>query len=117
MLESPPESTRQLELVKALGEDTILKPGDRVKISTRCPVAHYRVPLYVRGKDGLIELIITPPSVNNEEEGFGRNTGMRRHHYREGTSRSGRRSVRSRARATGSACWQRGRTVSQGEAA
>jgi nitrile hydratase len=30
----------------------------------------------------VIETIIAPPAVNNEEEGFGRNAGSKRHYYR-----------------------------------
>jgi nitrile hydratase subunit beta len=46
------------------------------------PVGHYRVPHYIRGKPAVIETIIAPPAVNNEEEGFGRNAGSKRHYYR-----------------------------------
>ena len=71
-----------LRLVKSLGEEAIFKVGDRVRISTRYPVGHYRVPIYIRGKEGVVELVIEPTAVNNEEEGFGRNAGMKRHYYR-----------------------------------
>jgi nitrile hydratase len=40
------------------------------------------VPQYVRGKTGVVESVIEPPALNNEEEGFGRNAGMKRHYYR-----------------------------------
>jgi nitrile hydratase subunit beta len=71
-----------LELVKALGEEPLFKPGDRVTISTRYPVGHYRVPRYIRGKKALIEAIIEPAAINNEDEGYGRNAGIMRHYYR-----------------------------------
>ncbi len=69
-------------VVKADGEEPVFKAGDRVAISTRFPIGHYRVPRYIRGKGAVIEAIIEPPSVNNEEEGFGRNAGMKRRYYR-----------------------------------
>jgi len=76
------EPRSPLQLVKALGEEAIFEAGDRVRVSTRYPVGHYRVPIYIRGKEGVIELVIEPTAVNNEEEGFGRNAGMKRHYYR-----------------------------------
>ncbi len=69
-------------IVKAMGEKTIFKAGDSVRISVRYPVGHYRVPRYVRGKLGSIEAVIEPAAINNEEEGFGRNAGSKRHYYR-----------------------------------
>ena len=69
-------------VVSATGEDTILSPGDRVRVDERFPVGHYRVPLYVRGKSGVVDSILQPAEINNEEEGFGRNAGMKRHYYR-----------------------------------
>ena len=74
--------TRQLELVSALGEEPLFQPGDAVRVSTRSPIGHYRVPAYLRGKQGLVERIISPRGVNNEEEAYGRNAGCRRHYYR-----------------------------------
>jgi len=53
-----------------------------VKVSVRYPVGHYRVPRYIRGKRGLVEHVIEPRALNNEEEGFGRNAGSKRHYYR-----------------------------------
>jgi len=68
--------------VSADGEDPLFFPGERVRILTRYPVGHYRVPRYIRGKLGFIEAVIKPRAVNNEEEGFGRNAGGKRHYYR-----------------------------------
>jgi nitrile hydratase subunit beta len=59
-----------------------VSPGDRVRISVRFPVGHYRVPITIRGKHGSVERLIEPPGLNNEEEGFGRNAGTKRHYYR-----------------------------------
>jgi hypothetical protein len=69
-------------LVFAPGEKPIFRPGDRIRISTRSPIGHYRVPLYLRGKAGTIEAVIEPAAVDNEEEGYGRNAGTKRHYYR-----------------------------------
>ena len=73
-----------LRVVKALGEEPALKVGDRVRISVRFPIGHYRVPLYVRGKQGMVEMILSPVAVNNEEEGYGRNAGIKGYYYRVG---------------------------------
>jgi nitrile hydratase len=70
------------EIVTADGEKPIFKAGDTVFISTRYPVGHYRVPRYIRGKRCVIEAVIEPCGLNNEEEGFGRNAGQKRHYYR-----------------------------------
>jgi nitrile hydratase len=69
-------------VVKALGEEPLFKSGDRVKVSVRFPVGHYRVPQFIRGKHGIVELVILPMAVNNEEEGFGRNAGIKGYYYR-----------------------------------
>ena len=66
----------------AQGEDILFEPGDRVRVLLRYPIGHYRVPRYVRGKSGVVESVIEPRAVNNEEEGFGRNAGSKRHYYR-----------------------------------
>ena len=69
-------------VIKAEGEAPIFAPGDPVRVSMRYPVGHYRVPHYVRGKRGIVEAVIETLMVNNEEEGFGRNAGSKRHYYR-----------------------------------
>lgn len=56
--------------------------GERVRISVRFPVGHYRVPIYIRGKLGVVEQVIEPRAINNEEEGFGRNAGAAGFYYR-----------------------------------
>lgn len=71
-----------LDIVPAEGEVPIYKVGDRVKIGLHFPIGHYRVPTYIRGKSGLVEAIIEPAAINNEEEGFGRDAGLKRHYYR-----------------------------------
>lgn len=66
----------------ATGEEPLHNVGDRVQIRCLAPVCQYRVPRYLRGKTGTIESIIKPVGIDNEEEGFGRNAGHRRHYYR-----------------------------------
>jgi len=69
-------------VVDALGSKPLFGAGDRIRILTRSPIGHYRVPIYLRGKRGVVESVIEPPGVDNEEEGFGRNAGSKRHYYR-----------------------------------
>jgi nitrile hydratase len=70
------------DIVYATGEEPLFKPGDAIRILERKPIGHYRVPTYLRGKKGVVELVIEPTAVDNEEEGFGRDAGARRHYYR-----------------------------------
>ena len=79
---SRPTTTSFPSVVKALGEEPVFHPGDSIKISVRFPIGHFRVPNYIRGKRGIVEAIIQPTAINNEEEGFGRNAGDKRHYYR-----------------------------------
>lgn len=72
----------EIPVVMAEGEEPAFKAGDKVAISVRFPVGHYRVPHYIRGKTAIVEAVIEPRAVNNEEESFGRNAGQRRHYYR-----------------------------------
>lgn len=69
-------------IVEATGETPIFTPGGGVRILDRSPIGHYRVPTYLRGRIGVIESVIRTPGMNNEEEGFGRNAGRKRHYYR-----------------------------------
>jgi len=83
MKNSTRETTGPLHgLVFAPGEEPLFHPGDPIRISSRFPVGHYRVPLYLRGKAGIVEAVIEPAAIDNEEEGYGRNAGTRRHYYR-----------------------------------
>ena len=68
--------------VPALGEEPIFRPGDRIRILTRSPIGHYRVPIYLRGKTGSVEAVIEPTGIDNEQEGYGRNAGAKLHYYR-----------------------------------
>lgn len=76
------KTTPLSHIVLADCEAPLFKAGDAVVISSRFPVGHYRVPRYVRGKRCVVEAVIEPRAVNNEEEGFGRNAGQKRHYYR-----------------------------------
>jgi nitrile hydratase subunit beta len=51
----------------APGEEPIFRPGDRVRIATRSPIGHSRVPLYLRGKSGTVEAVIEPAGVDNTD--------------------------------------------------
>lgn len=70
------------QVVTATGEKPAFAAGDRVRVGTREPIGHYRVPRYLRGKTGKVIKVIEPALINNEEEGFGRHAGGRRHYYR-----------------------------------
>ena len=75
------DAPRRLTLVAALWETPIFRPGQRVRVVERYPLGHYRVPLYLRGRIGVVERLVQP-AIDNEEEGFGLNAGVRRHYYR-----------------------------------
>ncbi|MBU0583509.1 MAG: nitrile hydratase subunit beta [Alphaproteobacteria bacterium] len=66
----------------ALFERPSFAVGDRVRVSQRAPIGHYRVPIYLRGIAGVVARIIEPAFVDNEEEGYGRNAGSKRYYYR-----------------------------------
>lgn len=69
-------------IAKAEGEEPLFREGDAVRIAKRSPIGHFRAPNYIRGKRGRVELVVKRPAVNNEDEGFGRNAGQKRHYYR-----------------------------------
>ena len=71
-----------LHTVKSFGDQPVLNPRDAIRISVRYPIAHYRVPRYIRGKRGVVEMVLDRALVNNEEEGFGRNAGQLGYYYR-----------------------------------
>lgn len=77
-----PSATKPLPgIVWARDEAPAFAPGDRVRILTRAPIGHYRVPTYVRGKTATVEAVMNA-GVDNEQEAYGRNAGSRRHYYR-----------------------------------
>jgi hypothetical protein len=78
----PSREPSTVQIIKAEGEQPLFAPGDRVRITRRFPVGHYRVPSYLRGRIGSVEKVIEPAGIDNEEEGFGRNAGTKRHYYR-----------------------------------
>lgn len=81
-----PESTESqassANVVFAEREIPIFCVGDVVRVAERNPIGHYRVPTYLRGKTGIVEAVIEPPGVDNEDESFGRNAGIKLHYYR-----------------------------------
>lgn len=70
------------EVVLYENEEPPFKPGDRIRVLTRTPVGHYRVPQYLRGKRAVVEKVIAPIAVDNETEGFGHDAGDRGRYYR-----------------------------------
>jgi hypothetical protein len=70
------------QVVTATGEVPLFEIGDHVRVMTRSPVGHYRVPTYLRGRTGVVDTVIEPAAIDNEEEAYGRNAGSRRHYYR-----------------------------------
>ena len=76
------DSIGALVVVPALAELPRYQVGVGVRVLVRSPIGRYRVPIYLRGKLGVIESVIEPRAVDNEEEGFGRNAGSRLHSYR-----------------------------------
>ena len=76
------DGKKLIGVVFAVGEQPVFQPGDAVRILTRSPVGHYRVPTYLRGKTGTVKAVIEPAAVNNEQEGFGLNARSKLHYYR-----------------------------------
>lgn len=48
--------------------------GEKVRISVRYPWGHYRTPMYIRGKTGRVERVLSE-FLNPELEGYGKNAG------------------------------------------
>ena len=69
-------------IVAGPGADPTFHAGEQVRVADRLPVGHYRVPTYLRGKVGLVESVIEPLGIDNEEEAYGRNAGNLLHYYR-----------------------------------
>jgi nitrile hydratase len=80
--DSAADNLPALSITKAMGEEPKLNAGNAVRVLFRYPVGHYRVPHFVRGKRGLVERVIEHRAINNEEEGFGRNAGIKVYYYR-----------------------------------
>jgi hypothetical protein len=78
---SPPPDLRA-QVVLAAGEAPRFAVGATLRVMTRSPIGHYRVPRYLRGKTGVVEAIIRPAGLDNEEEAFGRNAGAKSFYYR-----------------------------------
>lgn len=70
------------DVVAAEGEVPVFSAGDPIVIAKRFPIGHFRVPNFIRGKSGVVEAVIPRTGIDNEEEGFGRNAGNKRHYYR-----------------------------------
>jgi nitrile hydratase subunit beta len=70
------------KIVFATGEKVLFQPGETVRVMTRSPIGHYRVPIYLRGKAGVVQRVLNPMQLDNEREGYGQNGGDKRHYYR-----------------------------------
>jgi hypothetical protein len=70
------------DVVAAEGEVPAFSSGDQIVVANRFPIGHFRVPNFIRGKSGVVEAVIPRLGIDNEEEGFGRNAGNKRHYYR-----------------------------------
>ena len=73
---------RAPDIVPAEGERPAFQIGDTLRVMSRSPIGHYRVPHYLRGKTGMVEAVIHPAAIDNEEEAFGRNAGSKSFYYR-----------------------------------
>jgi hypothetical protein len=80
-VESPPLEVER-HVVLAFGEEPAFQIGETLRVMTRSPIGHYRVPRYLRGKIGVVEAVIHPAAVDNEEEAYGRNAGSKSFYYR-----------------------------------
>jgi nitrile hydratase len=56
------------------------KAGDTSKITVKFPIGHYRVPVYMRGKEVKIVRSLGR-YINPEEEAFGKNAGNKLWYY------------------------------------
>jgi hypothetical protein len=70
------------KIAYAVGEETLFPPGVTVRVMNRSPIGHYRVPIYLRGKTGVVQRVMEPMQLDNEREGYGQNGGDKRHYYR-----------------------------------
>jgi nitrile hydratase subunit beta len=71
-----------MSIVLALGEEPLFVVGDRVRVLTRFPIGHYRVPIYLRGNTGTVVSVVEPAQLDNEREGYGLNAGSKLHYFR-----------------------------------
>ena len=58
----------------------LFSAGDKIVVARKFPIGHYRVPEYIRGKQGTIEKNLGR-YINPEEEGFGKNAGNKLWYY------------------------------------
>ena len=58
----------------------LFKEGEKVRVSEKFPIGHYRVPMYLRGKTVTIAKNLGR-HINPEEEAFGRNAGNETWYY------------------------------------
>ena len=58
----------------------LFKEGEKVRVSEKFPIGHYRVPMYLRGKTVTIAKNLGK-HINPEEEAFGKNAGNETWYY------------------------------------
>jgi nitrile hydratase len=58
----------------------LFKAGDPITVALKFPIGHYRVPFYIRGKNGVISKNLGR-YINPEEEAFGKNAGNKLWYY------------------------------------
>jgi len=56
------------------------KIGERIRITEKFPIGHYRTPTYIRGKQGTIVKNLGK-YINPEREAFGKNSGDKLWYY------------------------------------
>ena len=66
--ETREEARTRCGIVYAPGEEASFRVGDHVRVLSRSPIGHYRVPTYLRGKAGIVGALIEPAAIDNEEE-------------------------------------------------
>jgi Nitrile hydratase beta subunit, C-terminal len=66
--ETREEARTRCGIVYAPGEEASFRVGDHVRVLSRSPIGHYRVPTYLRGKVGIVGAVIEPAAIDNEEE-------------------------------------------------
>jgi nitrile hydratase subunit beta len=82
MTASTQASTEFSHIPQATGQAVLYPPGSTVRVLTRSPFGHYRVPIYLRGHKGTVQKVLEPMQLDNERESYGQNGGDKQHYYR-----------------------------------
>jgi len=65
--------------VDAIEDEPAFHSGERIRIAARSAIGNYRVPIYLRGKQGTVESLIEADDATDEG---GRGAGSPCHYYR-----------------------------------